>query len=48
MAVEPDDFEFDLDDDPMRPRHGPLVRWTAILIVASFVAAGLSAVLINL
>jgi hypothetical protein len=48
MTVEPDDFEFAVDDEPMRQRHGPLVRWTAILIVASFVAAGLSAVLINL
>ena len=48
MAVQPDDVEFDLDDDTPRPRHGLLVRWTAILIVASFVAAAFSAVLINL
>jgi hypothetical protein len=43
MAAGPDDF-----DDVARPRHSRAVRWTAILIVASFVAAGLSAVLVNL
>lgn len=43
-----DDFDHEFDDDIMRPRHTRAVRWTAILVVASFVAAGLSAVLVNL
>jgi hypothetical protein len=43
MAGSLDDF-----DDERTPRHSRAVRWTAILVVASFVAAGLSAVLVNL
>ncbi len=44
MVREPDDFEFDFDEDSMvEPiRRSRTVRWTAIVVVASFALAGLS------
>lgn len=44
MVTDPDESDFlDLDDAPAYAiRRGRAIRWTAILIVASFVLAGLS------
>jgi len=44
MLNHPDDSDFDLDDDApvFAIRRSRAVRWTAILIVASFAFAGLS------
>lgn len=50
MARDPDEFDlddFDLDDFDDDPQYEPIrrsraVRWTAILIVASFALAGAS------
>jgi len=47
MAYDPEDFydesDFDIDDREVEPiRRSRTVRWTAILVVASFALAGLS------
>ncbi len=44
MVIEPDDWDFDLDDDAPESviRRSRAVRWTAVLAVASFALAGLS------
>jgi len=47
VAHDPDDIydesDFDIDDRDVEPiRHSRAVRWTAILVVASFALAGLS------
>ena len=41
-----DDSDFDVDDCDVEPiRRSRTVRWTAILVVASFVLAGMSSLL---
>ena len=47
MAIDPDEYDFEdydpLDERSVDPiRRSRAVRWTAILIVASFALAGLS------
>jgi len=42
MASDPDEFDLD-DDHHFEPiRRSRAVRWTAILVVASFALAGMS------
>lgn len=47
MAIDPDEYDFEeydpLDERSVEPiQRSRAVRWTAILIVASFALAGLS------